>query len=136
MSTATIFNSLGQTVIPGALARAFPDTLTVKRVNQSQGVDGGMVDGTATDYKTGVPCAYEPIDIRKSRLVVGDRIVSLGNYKVTLPTHQTGTRINLDPKTDSLLVAARGNEPVKAFKIEHIRDDLGVVFECFCTKEN
>jgi hypothetical protein len=53
-----------------------------------------------------------------------------------MATHKSGSRINLDPKAHRLVVAARGNEPAKTFRIISIGDDQGVVFEVICEREN
>lgn len=138
MSTAAIFNKLGQTLIPNALAIALPDTCTITAETTSAGTGGGRIKtGTSNAYSS-IPCAYEPLG--GARFDSADKLVSTNAYKVTLPTHYsnsgTPTRINLDPKTHKIVVGARGNEPAKTFRIISIADDLGVVFEVVCQKEN
>jgi hypothetical protein len=131
----TVFNLLGQTVVPAIGAAAFPDTMTITAETTSQGTGGGMVKSATSNAHTNVPCAYKPNTGR--RVPIGDKLVSVGDYTVVLPTHTAaGTRINLDPKTHSFVVNARGNEPAKTFRIEYIGDHAGVKYEVLCTKEN
>ena len=133
MSLASVFNTLGQTVIPQIAAAAFPDTLTVQGETTSSDSGGGYYVSANSNVYTSVPCAYEPFS--GSKVDANGKLLSVAYYKVTLPTHQSGSKITLDPKY-RLVVNARGNEPAKTFRIESIADDAGVVFEVTCTREN
>jgi hypothetical protein len=115
MSLASTFNNLGQTTMPAVFSKVMPDTLTIKAESASSNVDGGRVKGTVSDYKTSVPCCYEPVQQRKSqRDGAGDKSISQQQYKVTIPTYQSG-RITLNPQTMRFIVDARGVEPAKTF---------------------
>ena len=138
MSTAAAFNRLGQRSIPSALARAFPDTLSVvKDTPQSDGGGGFYSSVQASDY-TNIPCAYEPKG--GTRYDSAGKLLSNAIYLVTMPTHYslngTPTRINLNPAIHRLVVNTRGNEPAKTFRIVKVGDDLGVVYEVVCDREN
>lgn len=137
MSLAQVFNQLGQTVMPAVGAAVFADTLTVKADAPSTDSGGGRIKGSATDAYTNVPCAYEPTTkSQRFQESAGDKAISTQEYLVTIPTHSSaGTRYNLNPTIHRLVVNARGNEPVKTFRIITIRDDAGVVFECVCQRE-
>ena len=138
MSTAAIFNQLGQSVMPQALAFALPDTMTIKAVNQVTDGAGGYTQGTPTDAYTAIPCAYEPKG--GARFNSADQLMSVNLYTVTLPTHYnnagTMTRINLNPTIHRFVVNVRGNEPTKTFRIISVADDLGAIFEATCEREN
>lgn len=133
--TASIFNELGQTIMPSVLATVLPDLCTIQALNPSSDGAGGYTYGAPTNAYTSVPCAYEPLS--GARFDVNGKLLSTNAYRVTLPTHSSaGTRINLDPTVHQILVAARGNEPAKTFRISAIADDLGVVFEVLTEREN
>ena len=138
MSLASVFNTLGQNVIPQIAAAAFPDTLSVQGETLTSDSGGGFYpSATANDY-TSIPCAYEPLSGQRTDL--NGKLISVGLYTVTMPTHYSlagvPTRINLDPKEHRLIVNSRGNEPAKTFRIISIQDDAGVVFEVVCEREN
>lgn len=138
MSVATTYNNLGQTILPRALARVLPDTLTVKGQTLVSDSGGGYYVSATADVYTSVPCTYEPLG--GQRFDSAGKLLSSTAYRVTMPTHYddggVATRINLDPTTHRLLVASRGNEPAKTFRIVSINDDSGAVFEVACEKEN
>lgn len=135
MSLAATFDKLGQSVIPKIGLAVFPDTMTIKAESaSSQGAGGGRIKGTATDAYTSVPVSYEPTQAGK-RITSGDKPISGQQYTLTMPTHQSGSRINLDPKIHRLIVNSRGNEPAKTFRIIAVGDISGVVFEVICEKE-
>jgi hypothetical protein len=137
MSLASVFNQLGQDVIPTVLAAAFPDTCTITAETTSAGTGGGRIKSGTTVAYADVPCAYEPIQKFGWQKDQGDKIVSTQIYMVTIPTHTAaGTRISLDPKTHRIVVAARGNEPAKTFRIQNVGDQMGVVFEIIAAREN
>lgn len=135
MSLAALANTLGQTVMPSVCAATMPDTMTIKAETASSiGAGGERIKGTASDYKTSVPCSYEPILQRRGRITAGDKAVSIQQYKMTMPTHHSG-RINLDPKTHRFIVNGRGTEPAKTFRIIAVGDISGVVFEVVVERE-
>ena len=136
MSLASVFNKLGQTIIPKVAAAAFPDTLTVYADTLAQDTGGAVrKTGTTTAYSL-IPCAYEPVQIER-RIEQGAKLVSSQEYRITMPTHTAAAaRINLDPKSHRLIVAARGNAPAKTFRIIAIGDQSDVVFEVVCQREN
>jgi hypothetical protein len=135
MSLAAVFDILGQQVMPTVATAAFPDTMDIKAEVNAAGPGGGRIKSrTSTAYEA-VPCTYKPLQV-ETRLNSADKLVSLQQYMVTFPTHHQGERVDIDPKTHSLTVLERGNEPEKVFKIISIRDKQGVIFEAICTKEN
>jgi hypothetical protein len=137
MSLAAVFNTLGQSVLPTVLGAAFPDTCTITAETISAGTGGGRIKSGTTNAYTSIPCAYEPIQKFGWQKDQGDKIVSTQIYMVTIPTHTAaGTRISLDPKTHRIVVAARGNEPAKTFRIQNVGDQMGVVFEIIAAREN
>lgn len=136
MSLAGVFNKLGQTVIPKIGVSVFPDTCRITGETTAVGSGGGRVKSVVTESYFDVPCTYEPTQV-ENRLTSADKLISLQQYIVTLPTHDaSGTRIDLDPKVHKIVVNERGNEPEKTFKIVALRDVSGVVFEAVCEKEN
>jgi hypothetical protein len=138
MSTAAVLNNLGQTILPRALAYALPDTLTVQGETQASDSGGGYYVSANTNAYTSVPCAYEPLG--GARFDANGKLLSTNAYRVTMPTHYnnagTPTRINLNPASHRLIVASRGNEPAKTFRIVSVSDDAGAVFEVTCEREN
>lgn len=140
MSIASAFSQLGQTVMPTVMAAAFPDTCTITAETTTAGTGGGVIKSGTSNAYTSIPCAYEPIQKFGWQKDQGDQIVSTQIYMVTIPTHYsnagTPTRINLDPKTHRIVVAARGNEPAKTFRIQNVGDQMGVVFEIIAAREN
>jgi hypothetical protein len=137
MSLATVFNRLGQTVIPGVAAAAFPDTLTVETPTLTSDNAGGFYPSATVSTYTNIPCAYEPQGGGKTD--ANGKLLSVENYKVTMPTHYSlagvPTRINLNPTRQRLVITARGNEPAKTMRMMSIADDMGVCFEVFCQRE-
>lgn len=135
MGTANVFNKLGQSLMPKVAAAVFPDTLTVVAETTATDSGGARYKSATTNAYTSVPCAYEPAQIER-RIEQGGKVLSSQQYIVTMPTHTAaGSRINLDPKTHRLTVAARGNEPAKTFRIIAVRDPMGVMFEVVCELE-
>lgn len=136
MSLASVFNTLGQTVMPQVAAAVFPDTMNIYSETQTQGTGGGFIKSAALEAYEEVPVAYEPMQI-ENRLSSADKLLSVQQYMLTFPTHDRfAVRIDLDPKVHRLVVLERGNEPEKTFRIVAIREQSGVVFEVICTKEN
>jgi hypothetical protein len=136
MSLDTTFNTLGQTVIPNIAAAVFPDTMNILGATVSAGPSGGRVKSATTTVYASVPVAYEPITQQDSRGTENDKMLSVKRYMLTFATHLSGSRINIDPKVHRLSVIARGNEPVKVFRIISVSDQMGVCFEAECEKEN
>ena len=138
MSLSATFNTLGQTIIPNVFAAVMPDTCTITANNPVTDGAGGFTQSTPTNAYTGIPCAYEPAS--GARIDANGKLLSVNAYKVTLPTHyklaDVPTRINLNPTVHRIVTAARGNEPVKTFRIVSIADDMGVVFEVLAEREN
>jgi hypothetical protein len=135
---AGVLNDLGQTILPSVFSSlnsaGLADTMTIKSESAATiGTGGERIKGTATDAYTSVPVSYEPASAGKR--IVGDKATSSVQYVLTFPTHASGSRINIDPKIHRLIVASRGNEPAKTFRILGIRDVSGVVFEAVCERE-
>jgi hypothetical protein len=135
MSTASVFNKLAD-VMGSALANAFPDTLTVVTMTETAGTGGGRIKASTTNTYTSVPCVVEYIQKFGWRKDQADRNVSTQKYTVTMPTHLNGTRMTLNPATQRLVVAARGDEPEYTLRIDTISSDMGVVFIINASKEN
>ncbi len=137
MSTAAIFNRLGQSIMPRVLSRSMPDSMTIKLETSSAGTGGGRIKSGATDYAINVPCAYEHIQKFGWRKSQGEKNTSTQMYLVTMPTHTiNGMRISLDPKSHHFVVDERGNEPAKTFKIISVGDVMGAIFEVVCSRED
>lgn len=136
MSTVgTELAQIAEIEIPG-MADDFPDTMTILGESATQGSGGGIIKGGTSNFATGVPCIYEP-DRIGSRFDDAGQLVSQQPYTVTFPMYwPAGTRLVLSPKTHTLVVAARGEEPEKVFEIVAVRDVVGVLYEATCTKEN
>lgn len=131
---AAVFNKLGQTVIPKVGAAAFPDLLTVITESHTLDSGGATIRSTASTY-TSIPCAYEP----QGGMMVeqGGKSLSTQTYVLTMPTHSgAGVRFTIDPSRQRFEVQARGNEPAKTFRVTSVKDDMGVVFELICEREN
>jgi hypothetical protein len=135
---AGLLDDLGQSIIPSIFSSlnsaGLVDTMTVKGETVSAGTGGGQVKSAAPDIYTNVPVTYRPLS--PNRYTVGDKLISVGEYELEFPTHQNGTRINIDPKAHRLVVNARGNEPAKTFRIVGSPDDSGVVYICRGEREN
>jgi hypothetical protein len=138
MSLASVFDTLGQNVMPQVALATFPDLLTVTAETPVSDSGGGFSSSATTNAYTNIPCVYEPLS--GSRFDTNGKLLSVHAYKVTVPTHYnnagTMTRINLNPATHRLVVASRGNEPAKVFRIVSVGDEMGIVFEVTCEKEN
>ena len=137
---AGLLNDLGQTILPSVFsslnAAGIVDTMTIKAETAvTIGSGGERIKGTASNAYTSVPVSYEPAQSSNTRITSGDKAVSTQQYILTFPTHQSGSRINIDPKSHRLVVNARGNEPAKTFRISAIKDVSGVVFEAVCERE-
>lgn len=134
MSLATDLNQLAEITIPG-MADDFPDRMDILEEETVAGTGGGRIKGASTEAYIDIPCIYEPMRT-ENRLNSADKLVSIQQYMITFPTHNGGFRIDIDPKKSQLRVLERGNEPEKIFRIVAIRDQMGVIFEAVCTKEN
>jgi hypothetical protein len=137
---AGVLNDLGQTILPSVFsslnAAGLVDLMTIQTEgNATTGTGGGRIKGTPTSAYTAVPVSYEPT-VSGKRIFVAERNISVQQYTLTFPTHQSGVRLNIDPKLHRLIVTARGNEPAKTFRILSIMDVSGVVFEAICEREN
>ena len=138
MSTADIFNRLGQTILPRALAFAFPDTCSVMVETSVVGTGGGRIKTleAANEDWTGIPCRYAPIQKFGWQKEVAESLVGTQKYLVILPMYHNGVRVSLT-SNHKIRVAARGLEPVKTFKIDQPPGDVqGVNWEVVATKEN
>jgi hypothetical protein len=135
MSTAAVFNSLAD-VMGSALAMAFPDTLTVQTLTETNGTGGMKIKATTANTYTSVPCAVEYIQKFGWRKDQGEKNLSTQKYTVTFPTHVNGTRMTINPATQRLLVAARGDEPAMTLRMDSVSSDMGVVFVAVASKEN
>jgi hypothetical protein len=137
-----LLNDLGRTILPSVFkslnAAGIVDTMTVVAESAvTIGTGGERIKGTASEAYEDVPVSYEPTATNStSRTVAGDKAVSSAQYTLTFPVHMNnGDRIEIDPKSHRLIVNARGDEPVKTFRIIRIRDVSGVVFEAVCERE-
>lgn len=137
MSTADVFNRLGQSYIPRAAAFAFPDTLSVMVETSIAGTGGGRiktVEAANADW-VGIPCKYDPIQKFGWLKELAEMPVGVQIYLVTLPVYHEGERVNLTIN-HKLKVAARGLEPEKIFKVvQPPGDKQGVVWEVVATKD-
>lgn len=138
MSLASMFNALGQTIIPQITAAAFPDTCSVMVETSSADTGGGRIktlEAANADW-VGIPCKYEPIQKfgwlkEQAEMPVGTQI-----YLVTLPVYHEGNRVNLTGN-HKIKVAARGEEPIKTFKVvQPPGDRMGVTWEVVATKDS
>jgi hypothetical protein len=133
-------NSLGQIKVPSVFAKVqakgLCDLMDIVGETKAQGTGGGQVKSAANAVYQNVPVTYEPSRQSSQRVQTGEKSVSVQEYYLTFPVYHNGSRINIDPKLHRLKVLARGNEPVKIFRIEAIRDNSGVNYEAVCTKEN
>lgn len=136
MSTAAHFNQFGQTLMPQFFGMIFPDTMTITAETITTGTGGGQIKGGTSNAYTSVPVKYQPLGASQ-RAAYADKLVSSAGYLLTMPTHTSaGARINLDLKTHTLVVVARGNEPAHTFRPIAVGNKQGVVFEVVCDKEN
>jgi hypothetical protein len=129
-----VLNQLGQDIIPNVAAIVFPDLMDITgetTAKDSIGADSGK---TVTTPYSNVPVTWEKSDNGR-RVVVGDKAVAYGNYKLTFPVYQNGTRINLTAG-NKLKVLERGLEPEKFFSIVEIFDNQGVTWEVEARKES
>lgn len=134
-STGDELDLLARTEIPG-LSDDFPETMTIVADTMAVGAGGGQVKTGTTNYKTGVPCIFEAAK-DGTRFVNADKMGSLQPYKITFPIYwPASSRINLDPNAHTLVVDARGDEPPKTFRIDSIKDIVGVLYEVLAGKEN
>lgn len=135
MSLASIFDTLGQTVIPDIAAKVFPDTMDVMAAAPTSDNAGGTVKGTPAAVYASVPVAVEHAPkISDDRTDKAGKLYSISHYWLTFPTHQGGSRINLDA-THRLKVLARGNEPARTFRIVRIGNEQGVNYSALCIEE-
>ena len=128
-------SAIAQTEIP-ALADDFPDTLSIVQDTSTPGPGGGQIKTGTSNYKTGVPCIYEPAK-DGTVFINADKMGSLQPYKITLPIYwPANNRISVDPQTHTLVIDARGSEPQKVFRIDSVKDIVGVLFEVLAGKED
>lgn len=137
MSSAALANRLGQTVLPGIAERILPDTMTIRSLTETQDDLGGTKKASVDAYEL-VPVSYKPLQATGDRREEsGNRLISIKKYRLSFPTHKAdGTRIDLDSEIHRLVVNARGNEPVKTFKILSKDESAGVMFYAICEKED
>ena len=110
--------------------------MTIYGETRTQGTGGGFVKSAASEIALEVPVTYEPMQI-ENRLNTADKLISIQQYMLTFPTHDSSQiRYDIDPKAHRLVVDERGNEPEKTFRIVALREVSGVVYEAICTKEN
>jgi hypothetical protein len=138
MSLAGMFNILGQTVIPQIAAAAFADTCSIMVETSTAGTGGGRIKTLeeANAAWVGIPCRYAPIQKFGWQKEVAESAVGTQKYLVILPMYHNGVRVSLT-SNHKIKVAARGEEPVKTFKIDQPPGDVqGVNWEVVATKEN
>jgi len=138
MSLASMFNLLGQTIVPQIAATVFPDTLDVMVETSIAGTGGGRIKTleAANPAWTGIPCRYAPIQKFGWQKEQAEQAVGTQKYLVICPMYHNGVRVSL-ASNHKLRVAARGLEPVKTFKIDQPPGDVqGVNWEVVATKDS
>lgn len=136
----SVLNTLGQTVLPDVFSSlkqaGLVETMTVKAESAATtGSGGGRIKGSVTDAYTNVPVAVEQTGERPKGVEAGSKTVPTVRFKLTFPTHQNGSRLNIDAKLHRFIVNARGNEPAKTYRAIATPDDNGVVYEVIAEKE-
>ncbi len=135
MRAAALFNKIGKTSIPRIGSRIFPDRMTVVKQNYTPGSGGGRTKTAPTNVHTSIPCTYHANS--GEQVLIGDKPDRKEEYSVSFPSHTpAGVRINIDPQEHRLVVAARGNEPQKTFRMTApLKDKAGMMFEATCELE-
>ena len=129
-----ILTSLAQTDLPSVFGVVMPDTMDVLSETPTSDGAGGQRRTETVVYED-VPCSYERKELKR-RDIQGGKTISIQEFIVEFPTHKTdGTRYSISP-ANRLKVLARGNEPIKIFRIISMSDDGGITFQAICTKEN
>ena len=129
-----VLTSLAQADLPSVFGVVMPDTMDVLAETATSDGAGGQRRTETVTYSN-VPCSYERKELKR-RDVQGGKTISIQEFIVEFPTHKTdGTRYSISPQ-NRLKVLARGNEPVKIFRIISMSDDGGITFQAICTKEN
>lgn len=136
----SVLNTLGQTVLPSVFSSlksaGLVETMTVKTESAASiGAGGGRIKGTTTDLYTNVPVAVEQTQREPRQFEAGSRTTPSVRFLLTFPTHQNGSRLNIDAKLHRFVVNARGNEPAKTYRAIATPDDNGVVYEVIAEKE-
>jgi hypothetical protein len=129
-----VLDELAETIIPEVAEIVFPDTCFIKRQTETKDAKG-VIERTWEDLNViAIPCTYEP----KTRSRKDDgtgQWTSLMEYYLTMPTNYDESLIELEVD-DRIEVQARGNQPVKTFKVIAVKNDSGVVNEVICNLEN
>jgi hypothetical protein len=129
-----VLNQLGQTVIPDVAAIVFGDLMTIKRRTPTN-VMGSEKIVTADVYADISVTPPQPISSRSyDREMQAENLVGEQLYKLTFPTHQDGERIEIDKSKDYLVLAERGNEPERTFRIIKLANSAGVKYEVACVE--
>ena len=137
MGLASVFDKLGQQIVPLIADKVFPDSMKILRSTETSDGKGGSRSAWDTIFPTEqelVPCTYAPVR-RNYKTLAGDRIIAIQEYTVTFATHFDGERLDIQTK-DRLEVQARGNEPVKLFNVMNLQNSSGVNWDAICTLED
>lgn len=135
---ADVLNKLSQKVMPKVFAKlraaGLNDSMDVLAETVTSDGAGGQ-RRTETVAYSNVPCSYERKELKR-RTVEGGKTISIQEYLLTFLTHDIEENRYLITPGNRLKVLARGNEPVKIFRIISMSDDGGITFQAICTKEN
>src|SRR5687767_9452617 len=119
-------NSLEQIKVPSVMAKlqakGLGELIDITGETTTKDAYGANVKTTTTPY-TNVP--IPPLEKNKEgrRVVVGDKSIAYGNYKLTIPKYHEGERVDLTA-AQKIKVLERGLEPEKIFSIIDIFDGV------------
>lgn len=131
-----LLNKLEQDILPTVVDKlqsaGIGELLDITSETTAKDERGATIKTVTTDYSNiPIPPLEKNLDGR--RVVVGDKPIAYGNYKILVPKYKAGARIDLTAGM-RLKVLARDTEPVKIFHIVEIFD--GVMWEVEARKES
>jgi len=110
-----------------AAADVYSDVCTIKR---KQAVSGSA---TLANIHVDVPCS-DPKP--KGGGQSADAIRGKTTYLIEMPASINGTTLNTVQTEDFLVVAARGIQPVRTYKVQAVEQDRGIKVFARCTIES
>ena len=114
----------------------YTDLMDVIGETVTAGQGGGVIKSADAVIYADVPVTMAT-KATDAKMDANGKLLSRQEYTLYFPVYRSnGTRLTVNPISHKLSVKARGNEPVKVFRIEALSDTQGILYQAVCIKEN
>jgi len=130
-------NEFASDIIPEIFDSIATDLMTVSRPTNTSDGAGGKIPGFTTIAEE-VKCVLDVIPGTRTeshKSVKGERMITVTDYMITFPRQQDGDLLGCREQ-DRLIIAPRGLEPEKIYRIVGFKNNVGAYIEAFCEIED